>query len=86
MPAERARLLIRCKPDGSVGVSIDVSSAQVRKRLEKILRSPMPDYSRAMTVRQLADLGLSWLTRPTEVIACSVYTASHRQTRPHVPV
>lgn len=32
------------------------TSEQVRKRLQRILLSPMPDYSRAMNVRQLADL------------------------------
>lgn len=32
------------------------TSEQIKKRLQRMLLSPMPDYSRAMTVRQLADL------------------------------
>ena len=32
------------------------TSEQVRKRLARMLVSPMPDYTRAMTVRQLTDL------------------------------
>lgn len=32
------------------------TSEEVRKRLQRMLLSPMPDYSRVLTVRQLADL------------------------------
>jgi mono/diheme cytochrome c family protein len=32
------------------------TSEAVKRQLQQMLQSPMPDYSRAMTVRQLADL------------------------------
>lgn len=38
-------------------------SDDVKKRLEQMLLSPMPDFSRTMTVRQLADL-LMYLRSP----------------------
>jgi mono/diheme cytochrome c family protein len=39
----------------SHSMSVRTSEA-VKKQLQQMLQSPMPDYSRAMTVRQLSDL------------------------------
>jgi mono/diheme cytochrome c family protein len=55
-PSEVAAAII--VPSHSMSVK---TSDEVKKRLEGMLLSPMPDFSRAMTVRQLADL-LAYLT------------------------
>jgi hypothetical protein len=50
-PADLAAAII--VPSHSMSVK---TSRQVQERLKHMLLSPMPDYSRVMTVRQLADL------------------------------
>jgi mono/diheme cytochrome c family protein len=56
--------LLALRPASDVAAAIVVpshsmsvkTSEQVKQRLRHMLLSPMPDYSRVMTVRQLADL------------------------------